>query len=141
MFQVKDVARQLNLNPQTLYFYERIGLIPPPPRNQAGYRLFSSQDVERLAFIGRAKALGLTLEEIKDILTLKEQQSLTCKALYDRLVAKLQHLEAQIQQLQQLRAELVPLVEKCHVRLAATDRDRPCTVLDEARSTGASQER
>jgi MerR family Zn(II)-responsive transcriptional regulator of zntA len=63
MFQVGEVSRRLGLNPQTLYFYERIGLIPSPQRTEAGYRLFSQQDMERLAFISRAKSLGLTLDE------------------------------------------------------------------------------
>ena len=58
------------INPQRLYFYERIGLIPPPQRTEAGYRLFSELDVDRLAFITRAKSLGLSLDDIKEILSL-----------------------------------------------------------------------
>jgi DNA-binding transcriptional MerR regulator len=85
MFQVGEISRRLDINPQTLYFYERIGLIPPPERTVAGYRLFSQQDVERLGFIVRAKSLGLSLDEIKDILVLKDDRSLTCQAVYERL--------------------------------------------------------
>ncbi len=72
MFQVGEVSRRLNLNPQTLYFYERIGLILPPQCTVAGYRLFSQQDMERLAFIVRAKSLGLSLDEIKNISALRD---------------------------------------------------------------------
>lgn len=132
MFQVGEVSRRLNLNPQTLYFYERIGLIPPPQRTASGYRQFSQQDLDRLAFITRAKSLGLTLDEIKEILLLKDGRSLTCQAVYERLSEKVQEIESTIQQLQTLRDELTPLVAQCHANLQITDRE--CTVLDPAQS-------
>lgn len=126
MFKVSEVARTLGVNPQTLYFYERIGVIPPPQRTEAGYRLFSEEDVDRLRFINRAKALGLTLDEIKEIVALKEGQLLTCQAVQDRLTAKLNQIEGQIQQLQALQAELQPLLERCQ----AANPTNVCVVLD-----------
>jgi MerR family transcriptional regulator, Zn(II)-responsive regulator of zntA len=129
MFQVGEVSRRLDLNPQTLYFYERIGLIPPPQRTEAGYRLFSQQDVDRLAFITRAKALGLSLDEIKDVLALKDGRSLTCQAVYERLNKKVREIEETMRQLQALHDELTPLVEQCYANLQTTDRE--CVVLDQ----------
>lgn len=129
MLQMRDVARRLDINPQTVYFYERIGLIPSPQRTEAGYRIFSSQDVERLAFIVRAKSLGLTLEEIKDILALKDERSLTCRVVHARLSQKLQAIEETIRQLQSLHDELVPLVERCAEQLQKPDQD--CVVFDQ----------
>lgn len=131
MFQVGEVSRQLDLNPQTLYFYERIGLIPNPQRTEAGYRLFSQQDMERIAFIVRAKSLGLRLDEIKDILALKDGRLLTCQAVYERLSKKVQEIEDKIGQLQALHNELMPLVKHCHENLQASDQE--CVVLDLAR--------
>lgn len=128
MFQVGEISRRLDINPQTLYFYERIGLIPSPQRTEAGYRLFSQQDLERLSFIVRAKALGLTLDEIKDILALKDERSLTCRAVHDRLSKKVRELEDTIHQLQQLHDELVPLVQSCVPHLQTPDKE--CKVLD-----------
>ena len=134
MMQVKDVAHHLGLNPQTLYFYERIGLIPPPPRTEAGYRLFSQQDVERLAFITHAKTLGLSLDEIRDVLTLKEEGSLSCKAVYERLWAKVQDIQAQIEKLQALHDDLMPLMVECKDRVdILEERGLTCTVLDQPR--------
>ncbi|WP_017307267.1 heavy metal-responsive transcriptional regulator [Spirulina subsalsa] len=130
MLQVGQVARQLNLNPQTLYFYERIGLIPPPHRSEGGYRLFSPEDVERLAFIGRAKTLGLSLEEIKEILALKDGRSLTCQALYEHLTQKLRDIEAQMEQLQALHGELAKLAQRCQTNLQKLDQQ--CVVLDQS---------
>jgi len=128
MFQVGEVSRTLGINPQTLYFYERIGLIPPPERTAAGYRLFSQSDMERLAFIVQVKALGLSLDEIKDILALKDGRSLTCQAVHERLRQKLDAIEQQIQQLQALHDQLTPLVNYCAQNLEVTDRE--CVVLD-----------
>ncbi len=128
MLQVGEVSRQLEVNPQTLYFYERIGLIPPPQRTESGYRLFSEEDVERLAFIARAKSLGLSLEEIKAILTLKEGRSLTCRVVYEHLSQKVQEIEDHIRQLQALHDELVPLIQRCQENLEISDQQ--CTVLN-----------
>ncbi len=130
MLQVGEICRKLGLNPQTLYFYERIELIPPPQRTESGYRLFSDKDVERLVFISRAKALGLSLDEIKDILTLKEGRSLTCHAMHERLLKKLQEIEDNIRQLQGLRDELLPLVDRCRQKLENPDPNHECVVLE-----------
>lgn len=130
MFQVGEISRRLGLNPQTLYFYERIGLIPSPQRTEAGYRLFSQQDVDRLTFITRAKSLGLSLDEIKDILVLKDRQSLTCKAVYERLDRKIQDIAEEIQQLQVLHNELALLLEQCRTNLSHPDSTHQCVVLE-----------
>lgn len=135
MFQVREVSRLLGINPQTLYFYERIGLIPSPQRTAAGYRLFSQQDVERLTFIVRTKSLGLTLDEIKEILTLKDGRSLTCQAVYDRLSQKVQDIENKIRHLQTLRSELLPLIERCQTNLDPLNTHQQCIVLEETRET------
>lgn len=129
MFQVGEVSRSLGLNPQTLYFYERIGLIPSPQRTKAGYRLFSQQDVERLAFIACAKSLGLSLDEIKDILALKDGRTLTCRAVYERLSKKVQDIEDSIRQLQALRDDLIPVVKRCYENLQISDKE--CIVLNQ----------
>jgi MerR family Zn(II)-responsive transcriptional regulator of zntA len=132
VFQVGEVAQKLGINAQTLYFYERIGLMRSPPRTEAGYRLYSEADIERLSFILRAKDLGLTLAEIGEILTLKEGRSLTCREVHDRLLQKVQQIEAQIQKLQVLHDELLPLVDRC--RLNLNDEQRECTVLENTES-------
>ncbi|MDB9372144.1 heavy metal-responsive transcriptional regulator [Nodularia sphaerocarpa] len=130
MFKMGEVSRNLGINPQTLYFYERIGLIPPPQRTEAGYRLFSELDVDRLAFITRAKSLGLSLDDIKEILSLKEGKLLSCKAVYERLSQKVKDIEENISQLRSLHDELVPLVEQCKTNLDHPDPAYQCIILD-----------
>ena len=126
----------LGINPQTLYFYERIGLIPPLRRTTAGYRLFSEQDIARLRFITRVKALGLRLDEIKEILVLQDGQTLTCEAMHCRLIAKVRKLEDQIQNLQVLRNELLPLIDQCQSNLSKAAPNNECVVVKEI-SNGA----
>jgi MerR family mercuric resistance operon transcriptional regulator len=62
------LAREAGVNPETIRYYERRGLLPEPPRTASGYRQYSPDDRDRLALIRRAKALGFTLAEIGDLL-------------------------------------------------------------------------
>lgn len=131
MFQVGEVSRRLGLNPQTLYFYERIGLIPSPKRTAAGYRLYEQPDLERLAFITQAKALGLSLDDIKDLLMLQDGQQLSCQDVYDRLLKKVQHIDEAIRKLQTLKTRLTPLLEQCQRGLAQPATGQQCVVFQQ----------
>ncbi len=62
---IGTAAKAAGLNPRTLRFYERVGLLPHPARTRAGYRVYGDDALARLAFIGRAKDLGLNLKEIR----------------------------------------------------------------------------
>ena len=64
---IGEMAVELQLNPKTIRYYEEVGLLPEPPRSESGYRLYSEKEVERLRLVKRAKLLGLTLAEIKEI--------------------------------------------------------------------------
>ena len=129
LLRIGEVAQKLGLSPQTLYFYERIGLIPSPQRSPSGYRQFSDRDVARLSFILRVKALGLSLDEIKEILDLYDGESLTCRAIQERLEHKVRELDQKIQQLQTLRDELAPLVEECQSFLEQPTPSGECSAL------------
>lgn len=131
MFQVGEVSRRLGLNPQTLYFYERIGLMPSPKRTAAGYRLYEQPDLDRLSFITQAKALGLSLDDIKDLLMLQDGQQLSCQDVYDRLLKKVQHIDDMINQLQTLKAQLNPLLNQCQRSLAQTSTGQQCVVFQQ----------
>jgi DNA-binding transcriptional MerR regulator len=136
MLQVGEVARKLGLNPQTLYFYERIGLIPSPHRTESGYRLFSQEDVDRLTFITHTKAMGLSLDDIREILAAKDEKSPTCQTIHDCLQKKVKAIEETIQQLQILRDELLPLINHCRRNIDCQDCAKPeesCAVLDDPR--------
>ena len=131
MLQVGEVSQRLGLNPQTLYFYERIGLIPSPKRTEAGYRLYDEADLERLTFITQAKALGLSLDDIKELLNLQDGQRLSCQEVYDRLLKKVEQLDQTIHQLQTLKAQLTPLLHQCQQGIQHTGFNQQCVVFQE----------
>jgi DNA-binding transcriptional MerR regulator len=131
MLQIGELSRKLGVNPQTIYFYERIGLIPKPIRTESGYRLFDEQDVERLFFIHQAKALGLNLDEIKEILSLQEGQTIPCGEVYQRLLVKVEQIQQQISQLQAFKGKLVKLLHCCEDNLSRYGLTTPCIVFGE----------
>ncbi|ACK67743.1 transcriptional regulator, MerR family [Rippkaea orientalis PCC 8801] len=136
MSTISEVAHQLSLNPQTIYFYERIGLIPSPCRSEGGYRLFSEEDLARLSLIMTLKSLGMTLEEIKSILDLKDNQRLTCREVAQELEEKILKINTKIAQLTTLRRELTNLLEECCTRLESRSKLCQCTLLDELLQQG-----
>ena len=130
MFQVGEVSRRLGLNPQTLYFYERIGLMPSPQRTAAGYRLYDQPALERLTFITQAKALGLSLDNIKDLLALQDGQQLSCQEVHSRLLKKVEQIDETITKLQTLRAQLLPLLDQCQQGLDTSKSGQQCVVFN-----------
>lgn len=106
---ISGLGRRLNVNPKTIRYYEEIGLLPEPARNPSGYRVYFDRDVERLAFILRAKALDFSLEEIGEILALRERGEVPCPYVLHQIEAKIAEVDRKIEQLRQLRAELEEL--------------------------------
>lgn len=131
MFLVGEVSRRLGLNSQTLYFYERIGLMPNPKRTAAGYRLYDQPDLERLSFISQAKALGLSLENIKELLRMQEGQQLSCQEVYARLLKKVQDIDDTIAKLQTLKAQLTPILDRCQHSLSHSQAGQQCVVFQQ----------
>jgi DNA-binding transcriptional MerR regulator len=106
---ISELARRLSVNPKTIRYYEEIGLMPQPARTPGGYRVYTGQDVERLEFILRAKTLDFSLEEIREILALRERGEAPCPYVLHQVEVKLADVDRKIAQLRQLRAELEQL--------------------------------
>lgn len=105
--KIGQVAAQSGLPVKTIRYYEEIDLLAPNvERSDAGYRLFDPNVLNRLAFIKRAQALGLTLNEISSILSVHDDGKLPCGTIRKRLESKLDDIEAQIEALETLRSEL-----------------------------------
>ncbi len=110
---VGQLARAAGVNPQTVRYYERRGLLPDPPRTSAGYRLYPPEAVIRLRFIKQAQELGFSLEEIRDLLALRVDATTSCAEVQRRTQAKIQQLDARIRRLQAMRAALADLALAC----------------------------
>ena len=120
---ISDVAKRAGLPAKTIRYYEEIGLIKPL-RDGNGYRAFRDSDMHKLAFLGRARALGFTIENCRALLALWEDKS---RASADvRTIAKdhLKQIEAKIADLTAMRDTLSDLVRTC-----AGDKRPDCPIL------------
>jgi DNA-binding transcriptional MerR regulator len=106
--RISEVAEQAGVPTSTVRYYERIGLVPPPTRTDSGYRDYDETTSARLAFVARAKRLGLSLEQIAELLPVWD--GVNCGATHDeitRLVdAKRAEVESRIRELQQFADQL-----------------------------------
>jgi DNA-binding transcriptional MerR regulator len=107
--RIGELAAELGVNPKTIRYYEDIGVLPQPPRTPAGYRMYASADRERLGFILKARAIGLTLEEIADILQLRNQGQQPCGHVLALLERKVGTIDRQLRALRDVRDELLEL--------------------------------
>jgi MerR family copper efflux transcriptional regulator len=110
---IGQLARRAGVGIETVRFYERQGLLPKPPRTPSGYRQYSADALGRLAFIGRAKALGFALREIAELLVLDASREATCDDVKRKAQAKLAETEAQLAELTRVRNTLKDLVSAC----------------------------
>lgn len=120
------LARRASVNVETIRYYERRGLLPEPPRTQAGYRQYDPQAVRRIRFIKRAQALGFTLEEIGDLLALRVAPKSNCDAIEQRAERAIARIEAKVAELERMRSALSRLVGACRDRRPTDE----CPILD-----------
>ena len=130
---IGKVAKAVGLGVETVRFYEREGLIPEPPRSEAGYRLYPEDTIPRLLFILRAKGLGFTLVEIRELLSLSAAPEACCKDVRDRAQTKIADIEARVAQLLAMKKALEGLVEQCTGVGPTTD----CPILEALEEDGA----
>lgn len=97
----------------TIRYYENIGLLPSPSRNDGNRRLFAEADVKRLAFIRHARELGFGIEEIKELLKLSDDPETSCAAADAIAKSHLEQVELRIEKLKTLRTELKRMVQEC----------------------------
>ena len=107
---VAEVARRSGTAPDTIRYYTRIGLLPEPPRNDAGYRLFDPTTLERLGFIKRAQGLGLRLDEIQELLRVRDEGGCPCGSTQRMLEHRLAELDRQLSTLAELREDITELL-------------------------------
>lgn len=110
---IGQVARTSGTGIETIRFYERQGLIEKPPRTESGYRKYRPDVIPRLRFIRQAKALGFTLTEIKELLSLKLNTGTNCGDVRSRAEKKILDIEGKIDSLQRMKLALVKLTNVC----------------------------
>ena len=108
-----QLAKKTGVNPETIRYYEKVGLLPEAIRTKSGYRLFSEEDVKRIKFIKKAKELGFTLKEIKELLQLRFETRGECKEVKKLAEEKLIDIQKRIEDLEKIKSTLKDLIEKC----------------------------
>jgi len=107
------VAKRVGVAIDTIRYYEREGLLPEPERRASGYRSYDEGAVRQLRFIRRAKDLGFTLVEIRDLLALSADRHRGVKAVKQRAEQRLAAIDARIAELTRVRDGLEQLVDAC----------------------------
>lgn len=110
---IGQVARRAGVGVETVRFYEREGLVATPARKRSGYRQYGEEVVNRLRFIRRAKELGFSLKEIRELLALRLEPDADSADVKRRAEDKIADIEAKIHDLQRTRDVLRKLAEAC----------------------------
>lgn len=113
-----ELAKRAQIHPETVRFYEQEGLLIAPSRTASGYRKFREADVSRLAFIKRAKNLGFSLQEIREILIFYDEHSGACAEVSELLKRKLAVVHEKRSDLEKLEVHLRSALRKCNRALA-----------------------
>src|SRR5689334_21951672 len=110
---IGELARATATKPETIRYYERIGLLPAPRRTAGNYRHYSAEDVGRLTFTRRARELGFSIEQIRTLLALAGRKRQSCKAVDAVARAHLMEVQRKLARLAALRQELESLIGQC----------------------------
>ncbi len=112
--QIGELARQSGCNVETIRYYERVGLLPAPPRSAGRYRLYDSPDVRRLAFVRRARELGFTLDQVRALLALSAKDGRdACAEVHNLAAEHLTEVRARIADLRAMERILADAVRRC----------------------------
>ncbi|WP_325891072.1 Zn(2+)-responsive transcriptional regulator [Grimontia sp. NTOU-MAR1] len=129
MLQIGQLAKRAGVSGDTLRFYEKVGLLQPAARSESGYRLYDEDAVSRVHFIIKGKRIGLTLEEIQELLEIRlEATQHSCAEVKGITQKKLDELDGKIAELTEIRIALKRINDACcgHV----DDDASHCSILE-----------
>lgn len=132
--QIGDLSRHAGVNIETIRYYERIGVLPLPARQENGRRTYTEADARRLGFVRHARELGFDLANVRALLALQEQPEASCEDASRIAQAQLSEVESRVARLLILREELSRMVTECRRGVVAE-----CRVIDALASTTARQ--
>jgi MerR family transcriptional regulator, mercuric resistance operon regulatory protein len=107
------LAAETGCHIETIRYYERIGMLPPPPRSEGGHRLYGPDLVSRLQFVRRARDLGFALEEIRELLGLIDGGNYTCAQIEGIALAHVEEIRRKIADLTRLKKTLAAMAAQC----------------------------
>ena len=111
---IGELAGECSVSRDTVRFYERERLLPAPRRTASGYRLYDKGDAARVRFVKRAQAIGLTLDDVRELLSIRQARTPEeCQRVAARLTARVETIDQKIAQLRAFRKELTRNAERC----------------------------
>ncbi len=119
------LSKRTGCNIETIRYYERIGLMPAPPRTEGGHRLYDEAHLKRLTFVRRSRELGFTLDDVRGLLQLVDGGHYTCAEVRDMTLQHLDEIRSKVADLRRLERVLKEMAAQC------TGDDVPeCPVID-----------
>jgi DNA-binding transcriptional MerR regulator len=128
-----EIAERADVNVHTVRYYEERELLPPVPRSAAGHRRFDDEHLAHIRFVKRAQQLGFTLEEIRELLSLRADPEAGAE-VREKTEEKIEEVEAKIRDLKRIKEKLTELEEACREHGDADD----CLVLHALEGGGAT---
>jgi DNA-binding transcriptional MerR regulator len=125
-----DLAKLVGISPDTLRLYERKGLLLSPPRSANGYRSYPPEVVDRIRLIRAALSIGFTLDELADILVMRDGDGIPCTHVRKLAGAKLESLSRHIRQLVEFRNRLSIILKQWDGALKTTPRGKRASLLE-----------
>ncbi len=104
--QIQAVSKQSGVSAQTIRYYESLGVLPQPKRKPNGYRVYIEEDVARVRFVAGARRLGLSIDDVREILALRDTGEAPCSTVLAMLKHKADEIQQRISELHSLETEL-----------------------------------
>ena len=104
--QIKQLAALAKISPKTIRYYESIGVLPEPERSPNGYREYEDSDAERLKLVLGARRLEFSLNDVTEIIAMRDRREAPCRVVLDKLAQKADEIANRITELQRLEQEL-----------------------------------
>jgi len=135
------VARETGISIDTIRFYEKEGLLKRSGRSEGGFRLFGRRQIQDLKFIRKSQELGFSLNEIRELLMVRDESVPSCSHVRELLERKVTTVREKIEELRKLEGSLKSALRKCarESKTSSTDHAAGCPVLDELARTAAER--
>ena len=129
--RIGELAKRARVTPDTIRYYEREGLLGPPPRTPAGYCDYAEAALDDLRFIKKGQTLGFRLRDLREVMAVTSSGGLPCDYVCATLTARVQELDEKIRELQDLRSTVIETLAKLDM-LPECVAGSPCVIIESA---------
>ena len=112
-YSIGELSRYALVNIETIRYYERVAVMPEPERSSGGNRIYNEQQIKRLFFIKRCRDLGFSLDGIRAMLSMVDDDNLSCRQVHNRTVSHLDNISKKLKDLRKMQAVLKQMAATC----------------------------